>query len=230
MWGRLGLSPFNRHPRSGAYSKQDVYPLRSVRPGGVVGDRGDTEAVTGRRVAVLALAAFVVASDATLVAALLRQIAGTLSISAGAGGQAVTVYAAGYAFTAPLISRAAWRAPERRLIPGALGLFRCREYGEGGRAVTGGAAGAERWGVPRRAPRSGFRLARSLAVRSAGGPSFQHRCRYGADGRRDCGRCSTPGEQSTAGAGDPLAGQHAAHAGDHAALPLAASPSLPTSA
>jgi predicted MFS family arabinose efflux permease len=43
--------------------------------------------VTGRRVALLALAAFVVASDATLVAALLRQIASTLSASPAAAGQ-----------------------------------------------------------------------------------------------------------------------------------------------
>jgi predicted MFS family arabinose efflux permease len=128
--------------------------------------------VTGRRVAVLALAAFVVASDATLVAALLRQIAGTLSISAGAGGQAVTVYAAGYAFTAPLISRAAWRAPERRLIPGALGLFAAANAARAAALSLAALLALNGGGAPRRAPRSGFRLARSLAVRSAGGPSF----------------------------------------------------------
>jgi MFS transporter, DHA1 family, inner membrane transport protein len=79
--------------------------------------------VTGRRVALLALAAFIVASDATLVAALLRQIASTLSASPAAVGQAVTVYAAGYAIGAPLIIRAARRAREGRLLAGALGVF-----------------------------------------------------------------------------------------------------------
>lgn len=79
--------------------------------------------VTGRRVALLALAAFVVASDATLVAALLRQIASTLSASPAAAGQAVTVYAAGYALGAPLIIRAAQRVRQGRLLAGALGVF-----------------------------------------------------------------------------------------------------------
>jgi len=79
--------------------------------------------VTGRRVALLTLAAFVVASDGTLVAALLRQIASTLSAAPAAAGQAVTVYAAGYALGAPLIIRTARRAPQERLIPGALGVF-----------------------------------------------------------------------------------------------------------
>ena len=76
-----------------------------------------------RRVAFLALAAFAVASDGTLAAALLRQIASTLSVSPAAAGQGVTVYAAGYAVGAPLIIRAARRAPQERLIPGALGVF-----------------------------------------------------------------------------------------------------------
>jgi predicted MFS family arabinose efflux permease len=80
-------------------------------------------AMTWRRVAVLALAAFVVASDATLVAALLRQIASTFSASTAAAGQAVTVYAAGYALGAPLIIRAARRAQQERLMAGALGVF-----------------------------------------------------------------------------------------------------------
>jgi hypothetical protein len=78
------------------------------------------KAVTGRRVALLALAAFVVASDATLVAALLRQIASTLSASPA--GQAVTVYAAGYAVGAPLI-RLVRRARQQRLLTGALGVL-----------------------------------------------------------------------------------------------------------
>ncbi len=76
-----------------------------------------------RRVALLALAAFAVASDGTLVVALLRQIAGTLAASPSAAGQAVTVFAAGYAVGAPLIIRVVRRAPQERLIAGALGMF-----------------------------------------------------------------------------------------------------------
>jgi DHA1 family inner membrane transport protein len=76
-----------------------------------------------RRIALLAMAAFVVASDGTLVAALLREIASTFSASPAVAGQAVTVYAAGYALGAPLIIRTARRAPQRRLTPGALGVF-----------------------------------------------------------------------------------------------------------
>jgi hypothetical protein len=58
-------------------------------PDGFVGGHKDTEAVTARRVAPLALAAFVVASDGTLVTALLRQIASTLSASPATVGQAL---------------------------------------------------------------------------------------------------------------------------------------------
>jgi predicted MFS family arabinose efflux permease len=76
-----------------------------------------------RRIALLAMAAFVVASDGTLVAALLREIASTFSASPAVAGQAVTVYAAGYVLGAPLIIRTARRAPQRRLTPGALGVF-----------------------------------------------------------------------------------------------------------
>jgi predicted MFS family arabinose efflux permease len=94
-----------------------------VFPGGFAGAAMILGAVTGRRVALLALAAFVVASDATLVAALLRQIASTLSASPAAAGQAVTVYAAGYALGAPLIIRAARRARQERLLAGSLGVF-----------------------------------------------------------------------------------------------------------
>ncbi len=54
-------------------------------------------------------------------AALLRQIASTLSASPAAAAQAVTVYAAGYALGAPLIIRATRRVPRGRLV--ALGVF-----------------------------------------------------------------------------------------------------------
>jgi len=79
--------------------------------------------VIERRVALLALGAFVVASDGTLVIARLRQIASTLSISPAAAGQAVAVFAAGYALGAPLIIRVTRRAPQEWLIAGTLGVF-----------------------------------------------------------------------------------------------------------
>jgi predicted MFS family arabinose efflux permease len=69
------------------------------------------------------VAAFVVATDGTLVAALLRQIADRLSVSPAAAGQAITVYAAGYALAAPLIVHAARRASEKRVMALALGVF-----------------------------------------------------------------------------------------------------------
>jgi MFS family permease len=97
--------------------------------------------VTGRRVALLALAAFVAASDATPVAALLRQIPTTLSASPAAAGQAVMVYAAGYAVGAPLIIRLVRRARQDRLLTGCARRIRRRECGNRGRAIAGGPAG-----------------------------------------------------------------------------------------
>src|SRR5436190_5459370 len=71
----------------------------------------------------LGLGAFVVASDGTLVVGLLRQIAHSLTVSPAAAGQAVTVFAAVYAFCAPLVIRATRRASLKRLLLAAIGLF-----------------------------------------------------------------------------------------------------------
>jgi DHA1 family inner membrane transport protein len=79
--------------------------------------------VLGRHVALLSFAAFLVATDGTLVAALLRQLATTLSVSPAAAGQAITVYAAGYALVAPLIVRASRRGRQNRVMAVALGVF-----------------------------------------------------------------------------------------------------------
>jgi MFS transporter, DHA1 family, inner membrane transport protein len=79
--------------------------------------------VIDRRLILLALGAFVVASDGTLVVGLLRQIAHTLAVSPAAAGQAVTVFAAVYAFCVPLVVRATRRASLKRLLLAALGLF-----------------------------------------------------------------------------------------------------------
>src|SRR6266487_2864568 len=79
--------------------------------------------VVDRRLAVLALGAFVVASDGTLVVGLLRQIAHSLTVSPAAAGQAVTVFAAVYALCAPLVIRATRRASLKRLLLAAIGLF-----------------------------------------------------------------------------------------------------------
>src|SRR6266567_9297902 len=115
-WESCGLSPGSPSTTPGPH-------LTPMFPGGFVGGRDDTETVIERRVALLALGSFVVASDGTLVVALLRQIASTLSVSPAAAGQAVTVFAAGYALGAPLLIRAARRAPQERLIAGTLGVF-----------------------------------------------------------------------------------------------------------
>jgi predicted MFS family arabinose efflux permease len=76
-----------------------------------------------RRLIPLALGAFVVAADGTLVVGLLRPIADSLAVSPAAAGQAVTVFAAVYALCAPLLIRATRRASLRRLLLGSLGLF-----------------------------------------------------------------------------------------------------------
>ncbi len=54
-----------------------------------------------RRLSVLGIAAFVVASDATLVAAWLGQIARSVATGPAMAGQAVPAYAAGHAIGAP---------------------------------------------------------------------------------------------------------------------------------
>jgi predicted MFS family arabinose efflux permease len=72
---------------------------------------------------VLALGAFVVAVDGTLVVGLLRQIAGSLDVSPATAGQALTVFGAVYALGAPLIVRAARAVRPERLAAGALALF-----------------------------------------------------------------------------------------------------------
>jgi predicted MFS family arabinose efflux permease len=69
------------------------------------------------------VAAFVVATDGTMVAALLPQMASTLSVAAAAAGQAVTAYALGYALGGPLIIGSARRVPQRPFMVLALGGF-----------------------------------------------------------------------------------------------------------
>lgn len=108
--------------------------------------------MAGRRVALLAGGAFVVAADATLVAGLLQQIARALAVSTAVAGQAVSVYAAGYALGAPVAVHAARRARPGRLLAGALGLFALANAATGAapslagllaaRAVAGITAGA----------------------------------------------------------------------------------------
>lgn len=76
-----------------------------------------------RRRAAFALGAFVCAADGTLAVGLLPAIAGDLRVSSAAAGQSVSVFAAVYAVGSPLLSRLLWRAPQRRLLLGALMLF-----------------------------------------------------------------------------------------------------------
>ncbi len=87
------------------------------------GSSTNNPVVVDRRLAVLALGAFVVASDGTLIVGLLRQIAHSLSVSPASAGQAVTVFAAVYALGGPLLIRAARRLATRRLLWGTLGVF-----------------------------------------------------------------------------------------------------------
>ena len=79
--------------------------------------------VQSRRLALLALCAFTVTSDGTLVVGLLRQMAHSLGVSPAAAGQLVTSFAIVYAVGAPLIIRATRRAAPRGLLTGALVMF-----------------------------------------------------------------------------------------------------------
>jgi MFS transporter, DHA1 family, inner membrane transport protein len=72
---------------------------------------------------VLALGAFVVAADGTLVVGLLRPIARSLAVSPATAGQALTVFGAVYAVGAPLVVRAARRVRPEQLAAGALAVF-----------------------------------------------------------------------------------------------------------
>ncbi len=76
-----------------------------------------------RRLVLLALGAFVVAGDGTLVVGLLPEIARSIRASSSVAGQAVTVFAVVYAFVAPLIVRATRRAPQKRILISTLALF-----------------------------------------------------------------------------------------------------------
>jgi predicted MFS family arabinose efflux permease len=76
-----------------------------------------------RRLPLLAAGAFVVTTDGTLVVGLLRQIARDLAVSPGAAGQAVTVFAAVYAFATPVVIRATRGVRRKRLLVGALFVF-----------------------------------------------------------------------------------------------------------
>src|SRR5437660_7876348 len=79
--------------------------------------------VFDRRLLVLALSAFVVAVDGTLVIGLLGRIATGVHASTAATGQTVTVFAIGYAALAPALVALTRRWPRGRLLIGALALF-----------------------------------------------------------------------------------------------------------
>ncbi|HJQ74991.1 MAG TPA: MFS transporter [Gaiellaceae bacterium] len=76
-----------------------------------------------RRLTTLALGAFVVAADGTLVVGLLHGIAHELAVSAGAAGQAVSVFGALYALAGPPLMLLLRRLPQKRLLVGSLALF-----------------------------------------------------------------------------------------------------------
>jgi len=65
----------------------------------------------------------VVAADGTLVVGLLPAIAGDLALSLAAVGQTVTVFAAVYAVSAPLLAFASHRISAKGVLLGSLGVF-----------------------------------------------------------------------------------------------------------
>ena len=104
-----------------------------------------------KRIVLLGLGAFVVASDGTLVIGLLRPVAATLGVSVSSAGQAVTLFALVYAIGGPLLVRALRRTRPEGVLVAALALFVAAN------ALTGAA------------PSMGFLLvARGLAAACAG--------------------------------------------------------------
>jgi DHA1 family inner membrane transport protein len=76
-----------------------------------------------RRLLALALSAFVVAVDGTLVIGLLGRIAAGVHASTAAAGQSVTAFALAYAALAPALVALTRRWPQPRLLVAALALF-----------------------------------------------------------------------------------------------------------
>src|SRR2546423_10607664 len=76
-----------------------------------------------RRLVVLGAGAFVVAADGTLVVGLLPAIARDLALSLAAVGQTVTVFAAVYAVSAPVLAFASHRLSAQGVVLGSLGAF-----------------------------------------------------------------------------------------------------------
>jgi predicted MFS family arabinose efflux permease len=88
------------------------------------GSRGSGQDAAPRRglgaTAVLALGTFAVGTDAFVLAGFLPATAASLGVSTAAAGQAVTVFAAGYAMLSPVLATVTARLPRRKLLAGAL--------------------------------------------------------------------------------------------------------------
>lgn len=75
------------------------------------------------KIALLALGTFAIGTDGFIVAGVLREISGQLGVSNAAAGQLVTVFAAIYAVSSPLVASLAANVSRRRLLLFALFIF-----------------------------------------------------------------------------------------------------------
>ncbi len=97
-------------------------PPRATLAADQAGSSGDRRPMSPR-VFVLALATFATGTGTFIVTGLLGGVAGDLSVSVGAAGHLVTVFAVAYALLSPFLVAATGRVGRRRLLVVTLALF-----------------------------------------------------------------------------------------------------------
>ncbi|WP_099955290.1 MFS transporter [Methylobacterium currus] len=75
------------------------------------------------RIALLAVGTFAIGTDGFIVAGVLQDISRQLDVSVAAAGQLVTVFAAIYAISSPVVASLTASLPRRRLLLVALSVF-----------------------------------------------------------------------------------------------------------
>lgn len=105
-----------------ALGQRTQEPPRAPITAGQAGPPGDRRKMSPR-VFVLALATFATGTGTFIVTGLLGGVAGDLSVSVGAAGHLVTVFAVAYALLSPFLVAATGRVGRRRLLVVTLALF-----------------------------------------------------------------------------------------------------------
>ena len=80
-------------------------------------------------IGVLALGTFATGTDTFLTAGILPRVSADLHISAGTGGQLVTIFALVYAIGSPVLMTLMARAPRRLLLTGSMLMFGAANLG-----------------------------------------------------------------------------------------------------